>query len=100
MEDEDEIKDRWQKGGLPCAGNSSDHIYLCVEYKMDEEAEKKNGQNSYFNTPYVRRTRVKAEENSALEESQKENKMLTELVNRLEKAAAANAAPGTTAGTP
>merc|ERR1711964_937559 len=30
-----EIERRWNKGGLPSAGNSSDHIYLCVEYEFD-----------------------------------------------------------------
>merc|ERR1711964_198901 len=29
-----EVELRWGKGGLPAAGNSSDHIYLCVEYQF------------------------------------------------------------------
>merc|ERR1711964_501077 len=29
-----EIEKRWGQGGLPAAGNSSDHIYLCVEYEL------------------------------------------------------------------
>jgi len=35
-----EIEERWQAGGLPAAGNSSDHIYCCVEYEMLSESKK------------------------------------------------------------
>merc|ERR1711964_567016 len=37
-----EIERRWQKGGLPAAGNSSDHIYACIEYEMQRESPKKD----------------------------------------------------------
>merc|ERR1711964_440477 len=30
-----EIERRFNQGGLPAAGNSSDHIYVCVEYTLD-----------------------------------------------------------------
>merc|ERR1711964_384859 len=29
-----EIERRFNQGGLPAAGNSSDHIYVCVEYTL------------------------------------------------------------------
>merc|ERR1711964_358416 len=37
MGDPHEIERRFQSGGLPVAGNSSDHLYLCVEYSTNEE---------------------------------------------------------------
>merc|ERR1711964_343287 len=83
LADEEEISNRFESGGLPAAGNSSDHIYLCVEYKMDDNYKFKPN-----------------DEKSALEESEKEKVRLEERVNTLEKEAAAKAASGTTAGTP
>jgi len=71
-----EIYDRFNLGGLPAAGNSSDHLYLCVEYKLNK---KKSA--------------------LTLEESEKERESLAKQVKRLNAEAAANATSGTTAGT-
>merc|ERR1711964_819275 len=35
-----EIERRFNQGGLPAAGNSSDHIYVCVEYTLDGDVSK------------------------------------------------------------
>merc|ERR1712098_45819 len=35
MKDPHEIERRFQNGGLPAVGCSSDHVYVCVEYSMN-----------------------------------------------------------------
>jgi len=112
----DEISNRFKMGGLPAAGNSSDHIYLCVEYKLenankdykDEDAGKHMLQletasafmlrlenASMFTGVLMKKKPAEGkEENSALE---KENAELKKQVKTLtENAAAANAPSVTT----
>jgi len=74
LADETEISKRFENGGLPAAGNSSDHVYLCVEYELDQQV---------------------IEEDSAMERIKIENNRLKTEVRTLKEATAS----GTTAGT-